>query len=228
MISRLDEFIHLLTLNMAEIPLILKIKKESHKKIAKAQDLIVETLYEVFDNAVIHGGTAIWRCYEGNRFSEDVDVYIPKNLEKIELLFEAFKKNGFFIEKKKISENSIYSNLRLDDTYVRFEALFKKVSGQLKEYETADGNYITVYTLSPEQFVAEKIDTYLNRKKIRDLYDIFFLLRYVNKNQAIKDKIKKFVSNLKKPVDESDLRVLIFEGLVPETEKMIKYIQVWS
>lgn len=213
---------------MTEIPLILRIKKESHKKIAKAQDLIVETLYEIFDNAVIHGGTAIWRCYKGNRFSEDVDVYIQKNLEKINLLFIAFQKKGFVIEKKKITENSIYSNLRLNDTYVRFEALFKKISGQLKEYETADGNFITIYTLTPEEFIEEKINTYLNRLKIRDLYDIFFLIRYVKKDQLIRDKIKKLINNFKKPIDENELKVLILEGLVPETEKMIEYIKTWS
>ena len=61
------------------IPLILKLKKATHREIAKAQDLIVETLYEVFETAVFHGGTAIWRCYKGNRFSEDIDIYMKEN-----------------------------------------------------------------------------------------------------------------------------------------------------
>ena len=67
--------------NMTEIkiPLILKLKRAQQKEIAKAQDIIVNTLYEVFENAVLHGGTSIWRCYNGNRFSEDVDVYIVKD-----------------------------------------------------------------------------------------------------------------------------------------------------
>ena len=98
----------------------------------------------------------------------------------------------------------------------------------LKEYETADGNFITVYTLTPEGFLEEKINTYLNRMKIRDLYDIFFLLRYANKDQSIKDKVKKFAVNFKKPIDEKDLKILILEGLVPETEKMVQYIKNWS
>ncbi len=207
------------------IPLILKINKESHKKIAKAQDIIVETLYEVFNSAVIHGGTAIWRCYKGNRFSEDIDVYLPKNSEKINLLFDKLEKKGFVTEKKKITDNGIYSNLRLNDTFVRLEALFKKVSGSLKEYETVDGNFIAVYTLNPEQFIEEKIDTYLNRLKVRDLYDIFFLLRYIQNKNLIKGKLNKLAANFKKPLDEKDLKILILEGLVPDTEKMIQYIK---
>src|SRR3989339_2086515 len=130
------------------IPLILRLKKEIHKKIAVAQDLIVQEMLNTFDNVVLHGGTAIWRCYKGNRFSEDIDVYIPGDLKKIDMLFDSFLKKEFVIEKKKITENGIYSNLRLNDTLVRFEALFKKISGSLKEYETADGNYLTIYTLT--------------------------------------------------------------------------------
>jgi predicted nucleotidyltransferase component of viral defense system len=59
------------------IPLILRLKRANHKELAKAQDIIVKALYETFNEAVFHGGTCIWRCYGGNRFSEDIDVYLP-------------------------------------------------------------------------------------------------------------------------------------------------------
>ena len=92
------------------IPLILRLKKAMHKEVAKAQDMVVEPLYRVFNGAVLHGGTAIWRCYNGNRFSEDIDVYIPKNVDKLELLFEFLERKGFGIEKKKIGANSLFSS----------------------------------------------------------------------------------------------------------------------
>lgn len=63
-----------------KIPLMLKLRKSAHKDIAAAQDLIVESLYDTFNDAVLHGGTCIWRCYQGKRFSEDIDMYIPKDL----------------------------------------------------------------------------------------------------------------------------------------------------
>ena len=210
------------------IPLILRLKKSAHKDIALAQDLIVGALYEAFNDAVLHGGTSIWRCYKGNRFSEDVDVYIPKNIAKVDDLFNTLLKRGFNIKKKKVAKNSIFSTLYFERTIVRFEAIFKKVEGSLKEYETIDGNFITVYTLEPGELVAEKTDAYIRRLKIRDIYDIFFLLRYVKSNKEVKAKIKKLISNFKKPIDEGDLKVLIFEGLVPSSEKMINYIRNWS
>ncbi len=206
------------------IPLILKLKKLRHKEIAKAQDLIVEELYTVFNNAVMHGGTAIWRCYKGNRFSEDIDVYLTKNIEKLNILFSNLENKGFAIEKKKISENSLYSNLVFNGTAVRFEALFKNVEGILKEYETAEGNLITIYTLGAEELIKEKINAYSERLKIRDLYDIFFLLRYADKSK-VKLDIKKLLKQFKKPLDEQELKILILEGLTPDVEKMIQYLK---
>jgi len=205
------------------IPLILKLKKARHKEIAKAQDLIVESLYSVFNNAVLHGGTSIWRCYKGNRFSEDIDVYIVKDKNKIDSLFEEFEKKGFKIEKKKVSENSIYSSLNFNNTFVRFEAVFKKERGILREYETAEGNLITVFTLSSEQLIKEKVSAYLKRLKIRDLYDIFFLLKYADVKE-VKDNLKKLIKEFKKPIDEPDLKIIILEGLIPSADNMLNYI----
>ena len=206
------------------IPLILRLKKATHKEIAKAQDIIVETMYEIFNDAVIHGGTGIWRCYQGNRFSEDIDVYLSRDIDKINKLFELFKKKGFQIYKKKIGENSIYSTLSNNGVILRFEALFKKIKGSLKEYEKAEGNFITVYTLTAEELIEEKINTYLKRHKIRDLYDIFFLLRYANK-EILKIKLQKFLKEFKRPADEKELKVLILEGVIPSIDEMISYIR---
>jgi len=207
------------------IPLILRLKRNAHKEIAQAQDLIVEALYTAFSNAILHGGTAVWRCYKSNRFSEDIDVYIPKNIEKIESFFENLKKKGFSIIKKRIRPNTLFSVLQFNRTVVRFEAIFKSVRGILKEYETADGNLITVYSLTPEQLVKEKIPTYLKRLKIRDLYDIFFLLRYIKNSQIIKEDLKDLIKNFKMPLDKNELKVLIIEGITPKIERMIDYIK---
>jgi len=207
------------------IPLILRLKKNMHKEIAKAQDLIVETLYKIFNNAVIHGGTSIWRCYNGNRFSEDIDVYIRKDSDKIKQFFDLLEKKGFIIEKKKVSENSLYSNLRFNRIIVRFEAIFKNAKGSLKEYETIGGNFITIYTLTPEELIKEKVNAYLKRLKIRDLYDIFFLLRYVQDISLVKKELQDLITKFRKPADEKELKILIHDGLIPKTDQMILYIK---
>jgi len=208
-------------------PLHRKMRKERHKKIAGVQDIVVETLYRVFPRAVLHGGTAIWRCYSGNRFSEDVDAYIEKDTEKINRFFEEMKKAGFEIIKKRMTENSLYSLLSFGGTEVRFEALFRRAEGVVKEYETYEGILFNVFTLIPEQMIMEKIGAYLKRRKIRDLYDIFFLLRYVTDAEKLKPDLKDLLRNFKEPVDEEELKAIILFGAILTKEDIVEYLGGW-
>jgi len=203
-------------------------RKERHKKIAEVQDTAVETLYRVFPRAVLHGGTAIWRCYSGNRFSEDIDVYIEKDVEKINRFFEELKKAGFEIIKKRMTENSLYSLLSFGGTEVRFEALFRHAEGVVKEYETYEGILFNVFTLTPEQMTMEKIGAYLKRRKIRDLYDIFFLLRYVANVEKLKPNLRNLLRNFKEPIDEGELKALILFGAIPTKEDIVEYLRGWA
>ena len=209
---------------MVKIPLQVKLKRELHRKIAYAQDLIVKEVYSVFDKAVLHGGTAIWRCYNGRRFSDDLDFYLPKDKKKINVLFENLEKVGFKIEKKKISDNSIYSELELDGLLTRLEATFQNIPGIICDYEMSDGNNISVYSLDPKSFVAEKSITYLKRFKVRDLWDVFFLLKIIDNAKEVKE-VGNLIKNYKKPLDEEDLKVTILEGIIPSANEMINYIQ---
>ena len=210
-----------------EIPLQLKLKKKSHKEIARLQDITVDALYKIFPKAVLHGGTAIWRCYKGNRFSEDIDVYIEKDIDRIEAFFKEMEKIGFKVVKKRIKENSLFSKLVFEGTEVRFEAVFKKTKGIIKEYETTEGILTNVYTFSPEDLIKEKVDTYLFRRKIRDLYDIFFLIRYVREPADIKENVLKLLKEFKEPVDAVQLKALILFGAIPTKNEIIDYLKRW-
>lgn len=207
-----------------KIPLALKIKKKVHQQIAAAQDLLMEEVYHFFPKAVFHGGTAIWRCYGGNRFSEDIDMYLPdKNM--LADFFERMKQRGFLLHKQKVIEHSLYSLLEFNRAQVRFEALFlHKKNSILKEYELIDGNYMTVYTLSPEDLLQEKIAACLKRGKVRDLYDIFFLLRYI---QGKRPKELDAIPTV--PIlDEQNLSAILLSGPIPTVKEMKEYILKWE
>lgn len=206
-------------------PLIIRLKKEMHRKVAAAQDAIIQELFVVFPSAVFHGGTAIWRCYQGQRFSEDIDVYLPKDFSDLHRLFQRLEKKGFRVEKKKIGENSLYSTLILERTTVRLEAIFKKERSVLRDYELVEGNFIPVNTLTAELFVEEKVNAYLHRRKIRDLYDIFFLLRSIQSPSALRPSLKRLLDNFQPPLDEDELKVLMLEGSTPPWQKMLEYIR---
>jgi predicted nucleotidyltransferase component of viral defense system len=175
---------------MVNIPLNLKLKKKAERGIAYAQDVLVDELYRFFPNAVIHGGTAIWRCYNGNRFSEDIDVYIERDEKRINEFFKLLEKRGFKIIKKRIKENSVYSELIFNEGVVRFEATFQTKKSIFRKYETSESFFINVYTLTAEDFVIEKTETYMKRLKIRDLYDIYFMLNYVENQKIVEPYLK--------------------------------------
>ena len=53
-----------------KIPLANQLKKRQQVETALLQDEIIGIIYLITEDMVLHGGTAIWRCYSGKRFSE--------------------------------------------------------------------------------------------------------------------------------------------------------------
>ncbi len=213
---------------VANIPLNLKLKNKKDREVAFAQDIIVAELYKFFPEAIIHGGTGIWRCYHGNRFSEDVDVYIKRDEKKIAEFFKSLEMKGFKIIKKRLKENSLYSGLEFNGIETKFEATFQNKKPFFKKYETAESFFINVYTLTPEDLIIEKVETYLSRKKIRDLYDIAFLINYVENKELIKSYLKKLIERFEKPIDEENLANIIVVGVVPNSNELFWEIKKWA
>ena len=211
-----------------KIPLNLKLKKKSQKDIAYAQDILIEELYNFFPNAIIHGGTAIWRCYNGNRFSDDIDVYITKDIREIKSFFDSLEKKGFRIIKKRIKENSLYSEIIISDTPIRFEATFQTKKPSLKRYETSESFFINVLTLSIEELIIEKVNAYLKRRKIRDLYDIFFLLNNAKRERDVINYLNRLVKNFEGPIDEENLATIIISGAIPDSKQLLEAIKRWA
>jgi predicted nucleotidyltransferase component of viral defense system len=215
-----------------ELKIIDKLKKRSHKDLALAHDILIDIIYEVFPNAIFHGGTAVWRCYNGSRFSDDIDVYLKKeDSKKLDLFKEKLKERKIEIIKFKSTGKDIYSKLSLSSVEVRFEASLLDIKGKepiVRPYETLEGNYINVFTFSPEDLIKEKVDTYLSRYLARDIYDIYILLNAVERPEKIAASLRRLISNYKEPKDEDILSSLVFIGAVPTTKQMLDYIKKWA
>ncbi|MEM3245678.1 MAG: nucleotidyl transferase AbiEii/AbiGii toxin family protein [Candidatus Micrarchaeaceae archaeon] len=203
-----------------------KLKRETQKKVAELQDETIELIYDIAPDTVIHGGTAIWRCYHGNRFSEDIDAYLRYDNKFKESLEREAKKRNLILSKFRETANTLFSEVRDSDTVIKFEATRSKVNGKPVTYEKANGSFIDVLSLSPKDLMLEKITAYLSRKKIRDIYDVYFLSRYVS-DDDIKVKIKEILKKMPKPVDEQDLKAIVYIGAVPSYEQMIENLRIW-
>ena len=54
---------------------------------------------------------------------------------------------------------------------------------------------------------------------------VYSASKYVKNKKDVSNNLKKLVFGFKEPIDKNELRVIIFEGLVPETEEMLSYIK---
>jgi predicted nucleotidyltransferase component of viral defense system len=216
---------------MVILPLEKKLRKARDKTIALAQDILVMEIYNHFPKAIVHGGTAVWRCYGSNRFSEDVDLYFPLEAKKanMKVFLDSLEAKGFVVEKFKKTNNSIFAKFSYSGVIVSCEAVFKNVKNfVVKPFEMIDGSSILVNTLLPEQIIEEKVHAYLKREKIRDLYDIFFLLKFVENKDLVKDALKLLIKKFKPPKDEKELKALIISGSVPTVKFMLEELRKWA
>ena len=140
----------------------------------------------------------------------------------------SLKNKGFKIIKKRLKENSLYSGLEFKSIETKFEATFQNKKPFFKKYETAESFFINVYTLTSEDLIIEKVETYLSRKKIRDLYDIAFLINHVENKELVKSYLKKLIEKFEKPIDEENLANIIIVGLVPNSNQLLMEIERWA
>lgn len=208
-----------------KIPLANKLKKRLHREVGLLQDEVLDIVYEIENSAVLHGGTAIWRCYGGNRFSEDLDFYSkPREFENE---FGALvKRRGLILTKIKKTDNLVFSKISNGEVEVRAEFNFSKlVKGTIGTYERMDTSLTTIFTLSPEDLILEKINAYSNRMLIRDIYDLVHLTAMVENPNTVAERMKQFLVNVKKPVDEKNLKAIIYSGAVPSFGQMIEVLK---
>lgn len=203
------------------VPLEKRLRKKMHVEIAKLQDEVVEILYMVNNEFILHGGTAIWRCYKGNRFSEDLDFYF-QNLSQIEeKLKTKINERGLILVKYKKTKNLVFCKISNGSVEIRVEINYSARKEYVsKSFEKTDGTFMTIFTLSLNDLVLEKVNAYKNRKFIRDLYDIYHLSNEeCGANASL--EIKKLLTFIPKPIDENNIKVLVYSGAIPTFTHMV-------
>ncbi|MEW6407698.1 MAG: nucleotidyl transferase AbiEii/AbiGii toxin family protein [Patescibacteria group bacterium] len=187
------------------------------------QHIFLSSLYKIKDSEklLFKGGTALKIIYGSPRFSEDLD-FDGQNIYRYELIDNLFIETISEIEKTaiKISLKEakpttggylgiISYNLYDISDEMKFEVSLRR--GKKTDYEitTIVSDYLPSYSLihSPaKKIVGGEIGALLGRKKPRDYYDIYFILRqpvlrrFVNSNQlkTIEENLNKTKINFKK------------------------------
>ena len=207
-------------------PIETRLKTEKQVNLARLEDTVVEALFEVDSSVFMHGDTAIWRCYNGNRFSEDIDIYAnEKQMDKIlKNLTWSLSKRNVNMEHPKYTKRVI--TVFNESARTKLEAMVPtSIKPVQTEYERTDGSKIFITTLSAEDLLIEKISTYEKRGYVRDLYDIYHLSSISKMNSKLKKELSVFLTDIKKPSEDSSLSDLIYAGATPSFDTMVKEIE---
>jgi predicted nucleotidyltransferase component of viral defense system len=124
------------------------------------------------DNFVLKGGTALYLCYNLDRFSEDIDL---DGREKglVPLVEEYCTLNGYAyrVAKDTAMVERCFINYGNDGRPLKVEASYRRAEIPTNEIKMING--IRVYGIEP--LCVMKTSAYAGRDKIRDLYDIAFI-----------------------------------------------------
>jgi len=196
-------------------------------KLANLQDFVLGIIYDKIDpTALLYGDTAIWRCYGGQRFSEDIDIYMRNNL--LEEFINLLPKYGLKLTWR---NNEFPSNVRIDnrDTSLLLESKEGNAESIIKPYFRVDGSPMTIGVLSPTELLTRKIEAYNGRRLIRDIYDIYILTRFLDPNDyTVKTRLSGFLNDISEPFDEGILSSLIYSGNSNlNFSIMLEYIKRW-
>lgn len=217
--------------NKMNIPLLNRIKKRAHRDIALIEDVLIKVIYEIDNTAEIHGGTVIWRCFGGRRFSKDIDVYLRSNGELDELqakVSSAAERYGASVTRFKDTGNLVFAKFLIGGISSEIDLNYKRYYKEpiTKNYENADGTFYDILIPSPEALLIEKIEAYNDRISITDLYDIRILADFVEM-QEVRHQLRSFLSSMKAVGKEEERRLedLIYEGPIPSYDSLVDHIK---
>ena len=167
-----------------------------HAELLYLQDVLLRTIsIETTDELVFKEGTALLKCYQLDRFSEDLD-FSARNSIDIQGLVEAIERDlnryGMPADQVDIdrTERSISIRFAIQGPlYAETDRSRCYLRLQVNTHSSVDSFELTRYTppfrdvptfdlvvLGEAEILAEKVRALLTRQQPRDLYDIYHLI----------------------------------------------------
>jgi predicted nucleotidyltransferase component of viral defense system len=176
----------------------LGLKNKEHIEKSWMQDHLLYYLSKKRDDLVFKGGTALYKFYSLPRFSEDLDFSTKLTVDN-ELLKTFCEVNKISLSYKKVYGSHLYK-LRFDGVLTKRNTIRLDINTTQSIYSAEPKTYIPPYpdippfvvkVMSLDEMLAEKVHGILNRRKARDIYDAFFILRAIDVTSARKNLIMK-------------------------------------
>ena len=196
-------------------------------RLAELQDYVIDIIYDYFyPDALLYGGTAIWRCFGGMRFSDDIDIYM--DMDAFSRLLSSLEKYGLrllwqdpeFPTRVRIANNVTELLLETKPGYAENE---------MRTYARIDGTAKTISVLTPTELMTRKMEAYQGRRYVRDIYDLYILTNWLDRSDyVVNSSFSKFLQKILRPIDENVLSSLLYAGKRDlDFSLMVEYIKRW-
>ena len=152
---------------------------------------------------ILGGGTMLRLCYGLSRFSVDLDFWVIRRI-KFDSLFKKLKScfkeeykivdaaNKFYTLLFELSSKDYPRNIKIE---VRKEK--KDISAeQMIAYSRYSNIQVLLQVVSLKDMMAAKMDAFIDRKEIRDVFDMEFLVKRGILPQAPSDKLQKILKGI--------------------------------
>src|SRR3989344_5247597 len=167
------------------------------------QDLLLFNIYKQTNLLIFKGGTCLYKIYGLKRFSEDLDFSLIGKINVEELIKKILENiEGSEIKAIKRLKNSILIKIAFKGIITKYNTLRIDINLKnpvldkfdVKNYTSSyiDINPFSLRVLSLKEILAEKLHSLLNRESARDLYDLFFLLKFVDLDRSLITKKLSF------------------------------------
>lgn len=175
-------------------------------------DLIKQELFELevlnflnsnklLSNIVFVGGTMLRLCYNLNRYSVDLDFWIIKKIEQNKFFSELVNclKQEYTITDSVINNRTMLIELKSKNfprkLKIEIRRELKKIKVQKAiAYSTHSNNQVLLDTVSLDDMMNSKIAALIDRREIRDAFDIEFLIKKGVKIKISKNIVEKVLS----------------------------------
>jgi len=200
------------------------------------QNMVLLSIYSlVGDKLLFKGGTCLYKVYGLSRFSEDLDFTSLKKIDEQDIAnkviydLKLFNIKGIIKETKKYRNEVNIKLLFNGPLYKGKRQTIKPIYREIPDFD--------FFAMHEEEILAEKIRAIFTRNKARDVYDLWFLLKYrklsINPDAADK-KLKiynlKFDREIlickikaKKGLWNTDLKNIII-GELPDFDEVFEFI----
>lgn len=181
------------------------------------QDLIKQEKFEIevlerlnsgkfLEHLVFCGGTMLRLCYELNRFSVDLDFWIIKPIDINKLFNKLYEylANFYTIKDSENKFSTLLFEIKSTDyprnLKIEIRKEIKKIKTEIAiAYSKFSNIQVFLKVVSLQEMMKAKIEAFLKRKEIRDVFDIEFLLKRgitINESQDNLTEILNCINSL--------------------------------